>query len=288
MTQFSGTGVALVTPFKIDGSIDFDGLKSLLDYTAKGVDYYVVMGTTGESATISTSEKEEILSFVISNNTKRLPIVYGIGGNNTLQVAKNLQETNLEGVDAILSVSPWYNKPSQAGIVAHFEYLAERSPLPIILYNVPGRTMSNMSADTTIALSKHPNIIGIKEASHDLDQCRAIANGMADDFFLTSGEDLITTEVVKMGGVGIISVLANGFPEDFSAVTRHALNGDFDKSQAVSDSFEAINPLMYEESNPVGVKEVLRQKGVCSGYVRLPLLEATHDLKNRIAIASKA
>lgn len=278
MRQFSGTGVALVTPFHQDGSIDFDGLKNLLDFTAQGVDFFVVMGTTGESVTTSSKEKAVILDFVKSNNSKGLPIVYGIGGNDTLQVVKTIEESNLEGVDAILSVSPYYNKPSQAGIIAHFEYIADRAPVPIILYNVPGRTMSNMTAKTTIHLSKHPNIIGIKEASHDLDQCNEIIRGMSDDFFLTSGEDLITTDIIEMGGVGVISVLANGFPIEFSTIAKHALAGDIKKSFETTDTFKEINPLMYLESNPVGVKEVLRLKGVCPGHVRLPLLDATEEL----------
>lgn len=282
MRQFLGTGVALVTPFNQNGSIDFDGLKNLLDFTALGVDYFVVLGTTGESATTTTEEKAEILNFVKSNNPKGLPIVYGIGGNDTLEVAKIIKETNLEGVDAILSVSPYYNKPSQAGIIAHYEYIADRSPLPIILYNVPGRTMSNLAAKTTLHLSKHSNIIGIKEASGDFDQCNEIIHGMGNDFFLTSGEDLLTTDLVRMGGIGVISVLANGFPEEFSLIAKHALAGDFDKSSLTCRDFEEINPLMYVESNPVGVKEVLRQKGICSGHVRLPLLDATAALRGNI------
>lgn len=283
MEKFQGTGVALVTPFQADGSVDFAGLAKLLDYTGQAVDYYVVLGTTGESATTSPKEKAKILQFVKDNNPKKLPIVYGIGGNSTLLVAKDIADADLDGVDAILSVSPYYNKPSQAGIIAHYKYLADRSPIPIILYNVPGRTMSNISADTTIILSKHPNIIGIKEASGDLDQCRTIIDGMDPDFFLTSGEDLLTTDLIAIGGIGVISVLANGLPTDFCEIANTALAGDLTKSQVASTSFEKINPLMYIESNPVGVKEVLRQKGVCSNFVRLPLLSATSTLKAEIA-----
>ncbi|MFT6871115.1 MAG: 4-hydroxy-tetrahydrodipicolinate synthase [Roseivirga sp.] len=283
MEKFQGTGVALVTPFNADSSVDFDGLARLLEYTGEAVDYYVVLGTTGESATTSPEEKAQILQFVKDNNPKNLPIVYGIGGNSTIQVAKDIAEADLEGVDAILSVSPYYNKPSQAGIIAHYEYLADRSPLPIILYNVPGRTMSNIMAETTLALSKHSNIIGIKEASGDLDQCRKIINGMDSNFFLTSGDDLLTTDLIEMGGIGVISVLANGFPTEFCEIAKSALAGDITKSQAATASFEKINSLMYVESNPVGVKEVLRQKGVCSNFVRLPLLGATPALKAQIA-----
>lgn len=283
MEKFQGTGVALVTPFNADGSVDFNGLAQLLEFTGQAVDYYVVLGTTGESATTLTEEKAQILQFVKNNNPKNLPIVYGIGGNSTIQVAKDIAEADLEGVDAILSVSPYYNKPSQAGIIAHYEYLADRSPLPIILYNVPGRTMSNITAETTLALSKHSNIIGIKEASGDLDQCQKIINGMDSNFFLTSGDDLLTTDLIEMGGIGVISVLANGFPAEFCDIAKSALAGDITKSQAVTASFEKINSLMYVESNPVGVKEVLRQKGVCANFVRLPLLSATSTLKAQIA-----
>lgn len=283
MEKFQGTGVALVTPFKLDGSVDFEGLVKLLDFTGVAVDYYVVLGTTGESATTSVNEKAKILHFIKENNSRNLPIVYGIGGNNTLQVAEHIASADLEGVDAILSVSPYYNKPSQAGIIAHYKYLADRSPVPIILYNVPGRTMSNITAETTIALSKHANIIGIKEASGDLDQCRKIVNGMDSNFFLTSGDDLLTSNLIEMGGIGVISVLANGFPLEFCEITKAALAGDIDKSQSITVSFENINALMYAESNPVGVKEVLHQKGVCSNAVRLPLLPATDTLKTEIA-----
>ncbi len=282
MEKFQGTGVALVTPFNADSSVDFNGLAQLLEFTGQAVDYYVVLGTTGESATTSTEEKAQILQFVKDNNPKNLPIVYGIGGNSTIQVAKDIAEADLEGVDAILSVSPYYNKPSQAGIIAHYEYLADRSPLPIILYNVPGRTMSNIMAETTLALSKHSNIIGIKEASGNLDQCQKIINGMDTNFFLTSGDDLLTTDLIEMGGIGVISVLANGFPAEFCDIAKSALAGDITKSQAATASFEKINSLMYVESNPVGVKEVLRQKGVCANFVRLPLLSATSTLKAQI------
>ncbi len=287
MEDLKGTGVALVTPLQEDGSVDFNGLKRLLEFTAEGVDYFVVLGTTGESATMSAQEKSKILRFVINNNSKNLPVVYGIGGNNTFQVAKEIEEADLTGVKAILSVSPYYNKPSQEGIKAHYEYLADKSPVPIILYNVPGRTMSNISAETTIALSKHENIIGIKEASGDLGQCQEIIQGMNDDFFLTSGDDLITSELVKMGGIGVISVLANGFPIEFSKVASLALEGNFSDAKEKSNSFEVINPLMYQESNPVGIKEVLRQRGVCGAQVRLPLLPPSDELSAEITSALK-
>ncbi|WP_420387307.1 4-hydroxy-tetrahydrodipicolinate synthase [Roseivirga sp.] len=282
MEKLYGTGVALVTPFTEEGLVDYDGLKSVLDFTAKGVDYYVVLGTTGEVATTNREEKKAILSFVKANNPKNLPIVYGIGGNNTAAVVEEIQQTDFSGVDALLSVSPYYNKPSQPGIIAHFQKIADACPVPVVLYNVPGRTMSNMTAETTLELAKHPNIIGIKEASGNLDQCQKIATEKPADFLLLSGEDMLTKDIVQMGGKGVISVLANGFPVEFSEIAREAFKGNFDKAKQITDSFESINPLMYAESNPVGVKEVLRQKGVCGNQVRLPLVPASEELKSQI------
>lgn len=283
MEKLYGTGVALVTPFTEDGLIDYNGLKNVLDFTAKGVDYYVVMGTTGEVATCTKDEKKAVLSFIKANNNKGLPIVYGIGGNNTAALVEEIKSTDFSGVDALLSVSPYYNKPSQAGIIAHFKMIADACPVPVILYNVPGRTMSNMLAETTLELAKHPNIIGIKEASGNLDQCRTIVEQKPEEFMLLSGDDLITTELIEMGGKGVISVLANGFPEEFCEMARLALQGDFAAAKQVSESFDNINPLMYAESNPVGIKEVLNQKGICGNQVRLPLVPASESLKSKIS-----
>ena len=212
MRKLYGTGVALVTPFYSDKTIDFVSLKKLLAHTALGVDYYVVMGTTGESVTLSKEEKKEVLEFVRKHNPKKLPIVYGIGGNNTQQVVEEIESTNLRGVSALLSVSPYYNKPSQEGICQHFVRVANASPVPIILYNVPGRTASNLTAVTTLRLAKHKNIIGIKEASGNLEQCMNIAKGKPKDFMLISGDDLLTLPLYAVGGVGVISVLANALP----------------------------------------------------------------------------
>ncbi|MBO6495186.1 MAG: 4-hydroxy-tetrahydrodipicolinate synthase [Roseivirga sp.] len=283
MEKLYGTGVALVTPFTNEGLVDYDGLKRVLDFTALGVDYFVVMGTTGEVATVTRSEKKAVLAFARANNPKNLPIVYGIGGNNTAAVIEEIKDTDLKGVDAILSVSPYYNKPSQRGIVAHFKAIADASPVPVILYNVPGRTMSNMTAETTLELAKHPNIIGMKEASGNLEQCKAIADGKPEDFLLLSGEDLLTDEIIKLGGKGVISVLANGFPEEFSNISKLALKGDFEGAKKITESFKEINPLMYAESNPVGVKEVLRLKEICGNQVRLPLVSASDELQKQIA-----
>jgi len=274
--------VALVTPFNKDLGIDYKGLLKLLEHTAKGVDYYVVQGTTGESATTSTAEKADILSFVKQNNPSDLPIVYGIGGNNTQLVLDTIKSTDLSGVTALLSVSPYYNKPSQEGIYQHFKMVADTSPIPVILYNVPGRTQSNISASTTLRLAEHKNIIGIKEASGDLAQCMAIAKDAPEGFLLISGDDLLTTSMMAIGAVGVISVLANAFPKAFKRITQSALSNDFSASSKATFELLEINPLMYAESNPVGVKHVLQEMGICGNYVRMPLLPATEELQREI------
>ncbi|QCR24910.1 4-hydroxy-tetrahydrodipicolinate synthase [Pontibacter sp. SGAir0037] len=285
MTQdiFRGTGVALVTPFKEDLTVDFDGLLKLLDFTISGgVNYLVVNGTTAESVTTTTAEKAEILNFIKEHVADRLPIVYGIGGNSTHQVIETIANTDLDGVAAILSVSPYYNKPSQIGIYQHYLHIANACPVPVILYNVPGRTSSNVTADTVLKLSAHPNIIGIKEASGNMEQCMIIAKHKPSDFLLISGDDLLTLPMITFGAVGVISVLANAFPEKFSKMVQLGLSFDFAPAHQLLNDFVDINPLMYEESNPVGVKALLERFGVCKASVRLPLLEASAGLKDRL------
>jgi len=283
MKKLQGIGVALVTPMNEQKEIDFKSLKRLLGHTAKGVDYYVVMGTTGESATLSKEEKKKVLSFVIENNPKKLPIVYGIGGNNTQSVLEEIKSTYLEGVDALLSVSPYYNKPSQEGIYQHFKAVAEASPLPVILYNVPGRTASNLTAETTLRLANLKNIIGIKEASGNLEQCMKIVKEKPKDFMLISGDDLLTLPVYAIGGVGVISVLANALPKVFLKIKEHALTGNLAKAQAEQFKILDINGPMYEEGNPVGVKYLLSLMGICQSFVRLPLVVASASLQKKIA-----
>ena len=281
-----GTGVALVTPFNENGSIDYVGLKKLLDHTAKqGADYYVVQGTTGESTTTTAAEKQEILNFVKQNNTVNLPIVYGIGGNNTHQVIETIKSTDLSGVDAILSVSPYYNKPSQEGIIKHFELIADNSPVPVILYNVPGRTMSNLMASTTLALAKHKNIIGIKEASGNLEQAMHISANKDNDFLLISGDDMLTVPLYSIGAKGVISVLANAFSDVFKEIKDSAFANDYEAASKASFKLLNINPLMYTESNPVGIKHILKLQGVCDEHVRLPLLPPSDKLKSDIKSA---
>ena len=283
LPAFHGTGVALVTPFTPTLAVDYAGWRHLLDFCIDGgVEYLVVNGTTGESPTTTAAEKAELLRMAVEHVAGRVPLVYGIGGNDTRAAEELFRSTNLTGVAAILSASPAYNKPSQAGLIAHYTHLADASPLPVILYNVPGRTASNITADTTLRLARHPNIIGIKEASGNMEQCLAIAAGKPRDFLLLSGDDMLTPALIACGAEGIISVLANAFPKRFSELTRAALAGDFAAARAGLFSLLPLNPLMYEESNPVGVKAALEGLGVCGAAVRLPLLEATEGLKDRI------
>ena len=282
MKKFYGTGVALVTPFDVKGNIDFKSLKKLLQHTAKGVDYYVVMGTTGESATVTSDEKKKILEFVKENNSKKLPIVYGIGGNNTQSVLDTIKSTNFKGVDAILSVSPYYNKPSQEGIYQHFTAVADASPVPVILYNVPGRTGSNLTAETTLRLASHKNIIGVKEASGNLEQCMKISKYMPKDFLLISGDDLLTVPLYSIGAKGVISVLANAYPVIFKKMKEFAFANNYSKASQEQFKILEINGPMYEEGNPVGVKYVLSEMGVCSDSVRLPNVPASDGLKKKI------
>ena len=288
MNTLAGTGVALVTPFTADGAVDYKGLKKLLSHTSKGVDYYVVMGTTGESVTTSKEEKKAILEFVKANNRNQLPIVYGIGGSNTQEVLDNIKQADLRGVDAILSVSPYYNKPSQEGIYQHFKTIASKSPVPIILYNVPGRTGSNMSASTTLRLAAHKNIIGIKEASGNMEQCMKILADKPADFMLISGDDMLTVSLYSMGASGVISVLANAYPVIFKKMKIHAFAGQYAKASQELFRLLDINGPMYEEGNPVGIKFVLKELGVCSEQVRLPLVTPSEGLKKKIQHAMKA
>ena len=281
--QFTGTGVALVTPFQEDNTIDFQGLARLLQHLSEGnTDYWVVQGTTGESATTTEAEKTQLLHFIKEHNPKHLPLVYGIGGNDTAAVLHKIKTTDFAGVAAMLSVSPYYNKPSQRGIVAHFQAIADACPVPVLLYNVPGRTASNLTAQTTLQLAAHPNILGTKEASGDLVQCMEIARYKPADFLLISGDDLLTLPMMAFGAVGVISVMANAFPAVFKSMTDFALQQNFKAAAEELYKLLEINPLMYEEGNPVGIKEVLRQMGICGNIVRLPLLPATSALSEKI------
>ncbi|WP_162426177.1 4-hydroxy-tetrahydrodipicolinate synthase [Pontibacter pudoricolor] len=281
--RLKGTGVALVTPFTKDLAVDYNGLKKLLDFVLDGgVDYLVINGTTAESVTTTAEEKKQILQTIKEHVNGRVPLVYGLGGNNTQELLNSFATTDLNGIDAILSVSPYYNKPSQQGIYQHYVAIADASPVPVILYNVPGRTGSNVTAETTLKLAAHPNIVAIKEASGNLEQCMAIAKHKPADFMLISGDDVLTLPMISIGAVGVISVLANAFPEKFSNMIRHGLNYDFAKASQLLYDFVDINPLMYEEGNPVGVKALLERFGVCEPAVRMPLVEASAGLRDRL------
>ncbi len=287
MKKLHGIGVALVTPFTNSGELDLKGLKKLLIHTAKGVDYFVVMGTTGESATVNKEEKKTILAFVKANNPKKLPIVYGMGGNNTREIIQIITETDLSGVSALLSVCPYYNKPSQEGIYQHFIAIADASPVPVILYNVPGRTSSNLTAETTLRLAQHKNIIGIKEASGNLEQCMRIAKEKPKSFMLISGDDLLTVPLYGIGGVGVISVLANAIPVIFKKIKDFTLAGNYSAAQHEQFKFLEINGPMYEEGNPVGIKQLLNDLNICGNQVRLPMVAASEVLQKKIRVASK-
>ncbi|WP_100629944.1 4-hydroxy-tetrahydrodipicolinate synthase [Algoriphagus formosus] len=281
-SKFYGTGVALVTPFTKNENIDLKALAKLIDHCIDGgADYLVVLGTTGEVVTLSAAEKRQVLQAAVSFVDQRVPIVYGLGGNNTSGILEEIENTDFQGVDAVLSVSPYYNKPSQAGIQAHYEAIADKCPVPVILYNVPGRTGSNLTSQTTLNLAKHDNIIGIKEASGDLTQCMEIAANKPEDFLLISGDDMLTVPIQSIGGVGVISVLANAFPTTFRKLTQ----GGFTEKQEAVYSLLEINPLMYAEGNPVGLKVILNEMGLCSEEVRLPLVEASEELKQKIKAA---
>lgn len=279
MKQLIGLGVALATPFKVDGTIDYDALLRLLKHTENNVDYWVVMGSTGEAITLSEEEQEDILKFVLANNPTNLPIVLGLGGSNTAALVNRLQRTDFRGVTAVLSSSPAYNKPTQAGIIAHFTKFADNSPIPIILYNVPSRTCSNIEAATTLTLAEHPNIIGIKEASGDLAQIADIINKTPPDFMCISGDDMQTPDIIELGGKGVTSVLANALPKQFNNLLSAVEKGNIFQSKELTKNLQKINDLMYLEGNPVGIKELLAQLGICNNYVRLPLLPATINLQ---------
>lgn len=283
MNAFKGTGVALVTPFLEDQQVDYPSLERLINHVISGgVDYLVVLGTTGESATLTGSEKAQLLKASVEYNKGRVPLMLGIGGNATQKLIEEIEQTDFYGVAGILSVSPYYNKPTQEGIIAHYQALADASPVPLMLYNIPGRTMSNLTAATTLALSHHPNIIGIKEASGNLEQCMQIAASMPKDFLLLSGDDLLTKPMQSIGGSGVISVLANALPATFKTL----IEGDATSSQQAAHSVLKLNGLMYEEGNPVGIKNLLLHLGIIqTDQVRLPLLRASKGLSEKIRLA---
>lgn len=282
MINFHGTGVALVTPFLPDGTVDTAGLANITKHVMQGVDYIVALGTTGESATLTTKEKDLVLDTVRKEMAGTKPLVLGHGGNDTAKLISQMKDMDFSGVDAVLSVSPFYNKPSQAGILAHYRAFADACPVPVILYNVPGRTGSNISAATTLELARHPNIIGTKEASGNVEQCMAIAKGKPNDFRLISGDDLLTPSLIAIGAEGVISVLANAWPIEFNQMVKLSMETKYTEASAFWKKWLDLNPMLYEEGNPVGIKAVMKELGLCGDTVRLPLLSASAGLAERI------
>ncbi len=285
MKSFIGTGVALITPFKKDLSVDVEALKNIVKFNIEGgVEYLVVLGTTAETATLSKEEQALVKQTIIEANNGKLPLVLGVGGNNTLDVVSQLNADNLKDFDAILSVSPYYNKPTQEGIYQHFKMIAENSPLPIIVYNVPGRTASNMLPSTVVRLANDfKNIIGIKEAAGDMVQAMELIRSTPNDFLVISGDDIITLPMVLAGGAGVISVIGEAFPKEFSEMVRLGLKRDVDAAYKIHYKLtDAIN-MIFEQGNPGGVKEVFKHLGLCENYLRLPLVNVNDDLSARLA-----
>lgn len=285
MNRFHGTGVALVTPFNTDGTVDYQGLKRLINHLVDGgIDYLVSLGTTGETATLSKDEKKKVWDFTAEINNGRLPLVAGIGGNDTTVIGEAIKTFENNQYSAILSVSPYYSKPTQEGIYQHYRYLSELSELPIILYNVPGRTGSNMSAETTCRLAHDfKNVIATKEASGSFEQFNQIMRDKPADFLLISGDDPIALPMIALGAVGVISVIGNALPQQLSTLINQCLAGDFAKALPAHLNLLEITRLMFAEGNPAGVKATLKQLNICEDVVRLPLVKASTALHKGLA-----
>ena len=284
MKKFRGTGVAIVTPFKSDLSIDFAALGRVVNHVINGgVNYIVVMGTTGESVTLTKDEKKAIISYVVEVTAERVPLVIGIGGNSTQEVINCVRHSNLTGVDGILSVAPYYNKPNQRGLFQHFKAIATCSPVPVIMYNVPGRTCSNISSETCIELANEcDNIVGIKEASGDMAQIMRIIKGKPDNFSVISGDDMMTLPIVSCGGSGIISVLANAFPAATSELVSNALKSNYKAAREIQLRYLEMIDLLFVDGNPSGVKAMLSIMDLCQNSLRLPLVPVSRTIYTRI------
>lgn len=289
MTKFIGTGVALITPFKADLSIDFEALERLVEHNINnGTEYLVISGTTGESVTVTAEEKKTLVEFISKVNNGRVPLVLGIGGNNTASIISEINNTDLSSIDAILSVSPYYSKPTQEGIYQHFKAIAEVSPKPIILYNVPGRTSSNVLPETTIRLANDfKNIIAVKEAGNNVHQYLELLRTKPDDFLVLSGDDDLALGVALAGGSGVISVIGQALPKEFSEMIRLGIAGKAKEAYKTHFDLMPITRLIFSENNPAGIKAVLEALNISESHVRLPLVEATDQLKKDIKSALK-
>jgi len=284
--KIQGTGVAIVTPFKGDGSVDFPALERLLLHLIGGaVDFIVAMGTTSEAVTLSNEERGQVLDFVKQQVGGKIPLVLGVGGNNTTAVVDQLRETDFTGIEAILSVAPYYNKPNQRGLYAHFSAIAKASPVPIILYNVPGRTSSNLTASTTLSLANgFDNIIAIKEASGDLSQVMQILRTKPRDFMVLSGDDALTFPLIALGAQGVISVVANVLPAEFSSMVTHALQGRMEEAKTLHYQMLPLIDLLFADGNPAGIKAALHIKGICENNLRLPLVTVRDEVYNGLSV----
>lgn len=283
--KLSGVGAALITPFTAEGRIDYRALARVIDYVIDGgVDYIVALGTTAETPTLYLHERATIAMYITNHIAGRVPLVMGVGGNSTSEVLDQLREFDLRGADAILSVTPYYNKPSQEGLYQHFKVVSEHSPLPIILYNIPGRTGVNMTAGTTLRIRRDmPNVIGIKEASGNLEQMQEIIDHRSEDFLVLSGDDGIAVELMRRGGDGVISVAADAFPRRYMAALNLAKEGRYDEAEQAFAPLEEVIRALFAEGNPVGVKCALKSLGIIDNTMRLPLVKASAALEKRMA-----
>ena len=288
--RFLGTGVALVTPFKADLSIDHEALAHIVDFNIDGgIEYLVICGTTGESVTLTKQEKKDVVATIYKANKGRVPMVLGIGGNNTIQVVEEIIATDLSKIDAILSVAPYYSKPTQEGIYQHFKAISEASPIDVILYNVPGRTSKNIEVETTLRLANDfKNVIGVKEAGNNMSQYLELIKNKPEDFLIISGDDDLALGVTLAGGSGVISVIGQAFPKEFSNMIRLGLKGDAKESYKLHFKLMDIISFIFEENNPAGIKAVFEALNLCQDTVRLPLVPASNILKEKIANFVKA
>lgn len=279
-SKITGTGVAIVTPFLTNGDIDYNSLNTLLNNLIEnGIDFIVGLGTTSEAVTLTSDEKKEVMEYIIKVVNKRVPIVMGIGGNNTKAIVDEIQNTDFKEVSAILSVAPYYNKPNQRGLYEHFKAIAKNSIVPIILYNVPGRTSSNISTETTLKLAREfDNIIAVKEASGDLGQIMDIIKNKPKGFFVLSGDDALTFPMITLGAEGVISVVANAFPADFSKMVDHARNNKIEEARELHYRLLEIINLLFTDGNPAGIKAALEIKGIMGNNLRLPMVPVSHDV----------
>ncbi len=289
MKKFKGTGVAIVTPFKNDSSIDFSALGRVINHVIRGgVNYIVAMGTTGETPTLTKEEKKALVSYVTETIDNRVPLVVGIGGNNTQEIINFIRELDLTGVDGILSVTPYYNKPGQRGIFQHFKAIATCSPLPVIIYNVPGRTCSNITSETCLELAHEcENIVAVKEASGDMAQIMKIIKGKPENFLVISGDDMMTIPIIAAGGSGVVSVLANAYPAECSELVNNALKNNFKTAREIQFRFLESIELLFTEGNPSGIKAFLTVMNLCQNNLRLPLVPVSKTIFSRIQKAAE-